>query len=121
MRSTFLFSCNGSYRIRGIYLPSNRRLGLSDERVKVVVAMLRFRRSFVRQSRSLQPLTVSTSFEGGRLKSVTEGFVLRIHNKWDLTINSVTVADLRNTTLTRRRFAHYLADVLIGDRGRHSN
>ena len=96
----------------------NRSLKLSDGCVKVVEAMRRFRRSYVRQKRSLGDVAaISTSFDqGGRLKSVGKGLVSHLHVEWNLTMNSV--AQWR-TTIPRRPLGKLVAKMLLGKRVPH--
>ena len=93
----------------------NRSLKLSDGFVKVVEAMRRFGRSYVRQRRSLGD--VATSFDqGGRLKSMSEGLVSHIHVEWNLTMNRVAQC---RTTMPRQRLGQLVARTLLGKRVPH--
>ena len=93
----------------------NRSLKLSDGCVKVVEAMRRFGRSYVRQRRSLGD--VATSFDqGGRLKSMSEGLVSHIHVEWNLTMNRVAQC---RTTMPRQRLGQLVARTLLGKRVPH--
>ena len=96
----------------------NRSLKLSDGCVKVVEAMRRFGRSYVRQRRSLGNVAViSASFDlGGRLKSVSEGLVSCIHVEWTLTMNRVAPC---RTTIPRQTFGQLVAKTLLGNRVPH--
>ena len=63
----------------------NRSLGLSDECVQVAKLLLRFRKPYVPRcssGRTFDNGAVASFLNGGKLTSVTKGYVRLIHKQW---------------------------------------
>ena len=101
----------------------NRRLGLSDRCVKVVMEMRRFMKSYhLLQSRSLRDGAITCAWYDhvacawydhvdGRLTSMSEGMVSQIHEAWYLTMNNVAPYRAR---IPRQHFGRLVAKELLG-------
>ena len=92
----------------------NRRLGLSDRCVKVVMEMRRFMKSYhLLQSRSLRDgaiACVSYDHVDGRLTSMSEGMVSHIHEAWYLTMNDVAPC---RASIPRQHIGRAVAKALL--------